>query len=378
MVVSHAATVHEKSKQGKPQVAAAAAAGDCIKYLAAPPPPDKYRLSKDSNQQKTVIMASDVHSVWLWLADDESWERFDPVETAAIALAVSKGHCGAILHRGDTPYFIDLLRFTQTSVVSGTRRPIYNVQKGQANWLVQQQDHPSLDAVKRRAPSGAGLEEGWVSFSRKETQQLEDAFFSGSDFAVLNRDDGGSCYVDLARWTSTCLSSNATNFIKITSSNVDSAPIPHDISTTIVTNGSPQKHKKCLSDREASEGTFATPLAEDDDMAALNFDVDDDGGGDQAREGTIVVKDHRTSGTPRPRSQALWRWHNDSHDWTNFDDEFTDALERSWATGAGDMVFQRGHTQYYIDLQNLTQTNIDTGRARPIQRVSQRKKPSIY
>lgn len=322
-------------------------------------------------------MAIDVPSVWLWLADDESWERFDSQETAAIALAITKGHNGAILHRGDTPYFLDLLRFNQTSVVSGRRRPIYNVQKGRANWLVQQQEHPSLDAVKRGAPSRAGFEEGWVSFSRKETHQLEDAFFAGSDFAVLNRDDGRSCYVDLAKWTSTCLSSNATSYIKVTPDNIGSAPVSQNATTTIIaTTSSPQQYKKCMSDREASERTTATALAEDDDISALNFDDDDDG--DQTREGSIIFEDHRTSSTPRPKSQALWRWHNDSHDWTNFDDEFTDAIERSWATGANDMVFQRGHTQYYIDLQNLTQTNIDTGRVRPIQRVSQRKKPSTY
>jgi WWE domain len=381
MFVSQNSAEEDEEKKGKKQAAPAAGRKYIEHRQAQPPPPDQYRLSRDNNRKKTVTMAIDVPSVWLWLADDESWERFDPQETSKIALALAEGNKGAILHRGDTPYFLDLLRFTQTSVVSGRRRPIYNVMKGRAKWMVQQEEHPSLYAVKKEACAGPGVEEGWVSFSRKETHQLEDAFFAGSDFAVLNRDDGQSCYVDLARWTSTCLTSNATSFIKVTPDDGDSnntvmvAPVSHVATTTNITTGSsPQQYKKCLSDGEASERTTATALADDDDP----FDEDDRG--DQTGLDAIIVKpeDHVASSTPRPKSQALWRWHNDSHEWTSFDEDFADALERSWATGASDMVFQRGQTQYYIDLQNLTQTNIDTGRVRPVQRVSQRKKPGTY
>ncbi|CAB9511495.1 expressed unknown protein [Seminavis robusta] len=325
-----------------------------------PPPPSQYRL-KDQPRNNNTTTTSMVPSVWLWLADDESWERFDEQETSVIMTAVGKGHKGAILQRGSVAYFLDLLRLTQTNAVTGRRRPIYSVQKG-ANWLVQSESSPKGD--------------GWIPFTHKETLQLEEAFFAGSDFSVVNRDNGSACYVDLAKWTLTCLSTNATCFIKITpntaaandqtqqSSAAKSQQQQQHYKDQHYKSSQPQQQQQHYKDQhyKTDRSTSSSPAEDDYDASYYG-------------QQQIIVNNSDNSNR---KNRASWRWHNDSHSWTSYNDEITDAIEQAWATGANDLVFVHENTQYYVDLANLTQTNIDTGYTRPIQRVSQRKKSSVY
>lgn len=317
-------------------------------------------------------MAIDVPSVWLWLADDESWERFDARETGVIAKALDKGHKGAILERGSTHYYLDLIRLTQTNACTGRRRPIYNVKRGAANWMVQQQHQQCMTDT-------------WQCFSKKETKQLEKAFFGGSDFVVLNRDDGTQCYVDLAKWTLTCLDSNISCYIKITPANGTTPAISYSIGRE-EEEQSHRRHKgSAFLHESGSERTSTTVCVEEEEESpSVSAHDSVDGAEEHQAQDTIIDQDKAVkaaaadSTTRRRKNRAAWKWHNDTDSWSTYEDDIVDAIEQSWATGANDMVVQQGQTQYYIDLQKLTQTNIDTGFTRPIQRVSQRKKSNSY
>lgn len=336
------------------------------------------------------------NSVWLWLSDEENWERFSAADAAKIEHTLSIGDKGLVLERNYTTYFLDLLRFTQTSARTGTRRRIRRVQRCSL-WFAR--DSPS---------------EPWESFSRAEERDLEEAFFEGSESFILQRTGGDEVhYVDFMKWTVIDLSDNFTRQMKAVGEgedvNADQGEEETSARASITSSGTstiasvaasakiekeavknhqeparlkidsesakisdaaiPQQAKRLPQDEIVDDGDITvTTLPEDYDSSHHSNEI-------------LPIGSNETptfSGSSKPirrsisqRSRPSWRWEDDGASWAPFDEETSAAIERSWEFGAPEMVFERSSTAYFVDLVNLTQTNTHTGNTRPIQRVEE-------
>jgi len=69
------------------------------------------------------------------------------------------------------------------------------------------------------------------------------------------------------------------------------------------------------------------------------------------------------------KKKCCWLFRNDQKTWQTFAPEDSKKLEQAVASYSDGMVLQRNHGIYYIDFDQYTQTNTDTGRVRPVQRI---------
>lgn len=264
---------------------------------------------------------SSSNTVWLWLSDEENWERFSSEDIAQIEHALAIDHQCVILERDDRTSFLDLSRLTQTNIRTGRQRPIYPIRLG-LYWVVDSEEEDS--------------DELETFFSKFETQQLEKAFFDGNECFILQRSIE-TYYVDFLKWTVANLSGGSVRNIKVT-----------DVEGSSPCRGT------------SSNDPFIKPAFERDDTECTLTSVSSLGS-----DGLSFVHKHERR-TCRP---GTWRWEDDADTWSAFDDEIALAIEHSWESGAPELTIERGSSVYFIDLLHLTQVNVETGFTRAIQRV---------
>lgn len=269
-------------------------------------------------------------TIWLWRSDEENWERYSDDHNAQIEYARELGNQGVVLERNETTYFLDLSRLTQTNGRSGRLRRIFPIKLG-SFWQVE-------------SSNGKGLQ---PFFSSEETREIEKALFERQEGFVLPRCTR-TYYVDFLKLTLTDFISGKTRNIRVSEDEEGTRPC----STTVHV------------------------AADKDEVGKESFEADDtetetsvsESSTDSARF-SVVHKHERRSSRP-----GTWRWANDSDSWSTFDNEIAAAIERSWESGAPEMMFERDSTLYFVDLHSLTQVNVTTGFTRSIQRFELGKK----
>lgn len=257
------------------------------------------------------------NTVWLWRSDEDNWERFGAEHNDQIESALESGNQDVVLERHDTTYFLDLSRLTQTNGCTGRMRWILPLTAG-STWL--------LERAKGLQPF----------FSEEDTEEIEKAFFEGKECFVLQRCTR-TYYVDLKKLTITDLTSGKERNIKVSNDRVSFL-------------------SACVSSKREASTAYESDETECTESSVSEYTF---GSG-----GAYVAQKHG-----RRSSRASWRWENDSDSWSAFDENIAAAIEHSWEAGAPEMIFERGSSFYFVDLQSLTQVNVCTGFARAIQRL---------
>ena len=330
---------------------------------------------------------------------------FDQEETAKIQKAHNAYGNGLVLERGDAVYYIDLSKNTQTNTTTGRMRLLKHVPPG-SRWVHQTTPSPSAliaDGVEAQCSS---YKIGpWTAFSTQEAARLEEALFARNDCVILER-GADNLYVDFQRWTMTDLATNSTRNIQLA-----------DSSTVI------QDENTCKP--ESVRGSTTVPKKEFDSRVLLSSSVTkpppalasmssswQEGCGDVMRASWRRSSDgsERTCSTTSTTGESdssplyeasdedlaapfrnrggssddvLWLWRDNQGLWSTFEEQEAVDIEGAFAKGETGVVVQRGKssassasskydgvddTTYFLDLIDMTQTNLHTGFVRNIER----------
>ena len=308
-------------------------------------------------------------SVWLWRSDYETWEMFNQEDMAKMERAQAAYSNGLVLERKDNVYYIDLLNKTQTNTDTGRMRLLQHVTSG-SQWIFQ--DSPSAASPTDGDENQSSEERGqWTAFSKQDTAKLEAALFAGQDCVILDR-DSETLYVDLQRWTLNNLTTNTTRAIKLATEERDAKPaavqvstVPNDEDSRAYTAPSITKPQSSRTSQtswerssEGSERTCSTTSAAESESSL-----------EEAPEELAHPYASNAS------DEVLWLWRDDQGLWSTFDDQIANDIEASFAKGETGVVVQRGSDSnggdgvcYFLDLVEMTQTNLMSGYIRNIER----------
>lgn len=322
-------------------------------------------------------------SIWLWRSDYETWEMFSEKDIVKLEQAQASYSNSLILERPEDVYYIDIEKMTQTNTTTGRMRLLQRVIPG-AQWIFE--DSPATAAATAEGGDeiqSSSEETGrWTAFSWHENTQLEAALFAREDCLILER-DAETVYVDLQRWSLTNLTTNTfTCAIKVATPNqggleprrpksitVPSSPYMEQGNSSVVSladgdkkpaarKNIPRTSWMSASASEISHRTASTASAGDSDFSS--------------QEGHPSQHHHHFANSNISMDDALWLWRNEEGLWSTFDDSIAFDIEASFSKGETGVVVRRGAkdegSAYYLDLVEMTQTNMATGYVRNIER----------
>ena len=357
------------------------------------------RQQKQQQQQRQRQQ----RSMWLWRSDYETWETFDQEEMAKIQKAHNACSNGLVLERGDAVYYIDLAKNTQTNTTTGRMRLLQHVPSG-SRWVHQATPSSSALITDDVENQGTSDKSGpWTAFSTQEAARLEEALFARNDCVILER-GAETLYVDFQRWIMTDLARHSTRNIQLVdSSTVIENPKPvavrasatdpkKEIDARVLLSSSVTKSPPAFASMastwqegllgkavtrtswmrssDGSERTCSTTSTGESDSSVLCEASDED---------LAAPFKNRGSGS----DDVLWLWRDNQGLWSTFEEQEAVAIEGAFAKGETGVVMQRGgppepsassnnggdeSTTYFLDLIDMTQTNLQTGFVRNIER----------
>ena len=363
-------------------------------------------------------------SMWLWRSDYETWEMFSQEEMAKIQTAHDSYSDGLVLERGDAIYYIDLSKNTQTNTTTGRMRLLRHIPMDSKLVYQTRPSSPTLPEAGTESQNSSSNRTGsWTAFSQQETAKLEEALFARNEGVVLER-GADTFYVDFQRWIMTDLKRNTAHSIQLANSIIN-PPVDSDLNSTSrsTLTAAVDRPKKEMESRVLLGSSSATrppplttyvfrppPSSPWQEILGKNYSAPSSwmlaSASSEGTGSTVSTRDSQSSilyeasaedlaapfmnkrnsnngsGRRNSNSDALWLWRNNEGRWSTFDDRDALTIEKAFVKGETGVVLQRvrslsssnqsdndgNRTTYFLDLVDMTQTNLQTNYVRKIER----------